>query len=212
MNAGLTYENEARRRGYRLIAGVDEAGRGPLAGPVVAAAVALKRWEFESRIDDSKKISLLQREKAFHEIHENGCVGVGIASEAVVDEAGIVEATHHAMGAAVAQLVARLSPRKQYSHRYFRKNLILLIDGRTFSAESPYPYRTIIRGDSLSLSIACASIVAKVTRARILDSYDKIYPGYGFKDHKGYGTAAHKEALRRLGPSLIHRKTYRWRE
>jgi len=176
-----------------LIAGVDEAGRGPLAGPVVASAVILKRFDFTARVDDSKKLSPAAREKAYSEIYEKAFVGLGIVDEKVIDEINIYQATRRAM----EQAIASLNVRPEY----------ILVDGR-INLATPCPHVCIVRGDSKSLSIGAASIVAKVTRDRLMREYDALYPVYGFKDHKGYPTRRHKQALTRHGPSPIHRFTY----
>ncbi len=196
------YEQRLLSKGYDLVIGIDEAGRGPLAGPVVASAVALKRVDFSSKIADSKKISARQRENAFKEICENASVGIGIINETVIDENNILKATFFAMTNAVKQLISRLNNR-------YRK-ICLLVDGNKFETDLPYDYQTIVGGDTSVLSIACASIVAKLMRDRILVTYDKIFPEYGFRRHKGYPTAYHKQALRRFGPSIIHRKTFKY--
>ena len=206
----LYYENQAKRKGFRFIIGVDEAGRGPLAGPVVAGAVLLKRRKFQNKIADSKKITPQQRERAFHEIFQNAYVGIGLINETVIDSQNILKATHHAMNRAVQQLIAQLSG--IHTQDGLSSYVYLLIDGNSFKTELPYCYQTIIRGDNRSLSIACASIVAKVTRDRILNIYDRIFPQYGFRQHKGYPTRAHREAIFRNGLSPIHRKTFRFRQ
>ena len=205
----LDYEQKARRKGYSIVVGLDEAGRGPLAGPVVAAAVFLKQHRFESPIRDSKKLSPRQREKAFLEIYQKAHVGIGIMSEAVVDEVNILEATFLAMTRAVEQLISHLP---QYNEREddLPGRVFLLIDGHIFRSSLLYPFQTIIKGDNLSLSIACASIIAKVTRDRILDAYDQVLPQYGFRQHKGYATISHREALRQFGPSFIHRRSFHY--
>lgn len=206
MNAD--FEQEMKAEGFGLIIGVDEAGRGPLAGPVVAAAVALKDDQFQSKIGDSKELSARQREQAFDEIYEKAFVGVGIVSESVIDRSNILDATFLAMSNAVENVVAQFSSSVTGSDGCDR-NICLLIDGNMFRSDLPYEYRTIIQGDSYVLSIACASIVAKVTRDRILNVYDTIYPQYGFKRHKGYPTPQHKQAIRDHGLSLIHRRSYK---
>lgn len=203
----LDHERKAEEAGYRFIIGVDEAGRGPLAGPVVASAVLLKQIDFSCRICDSKKISALQRERAFYEIFDKGIVGVGMISETVIDEQNIIRATFHAMTQAVTDLVARL-PLEWKASQDFSKRIMLLIDGHLFRSSLPYAYRTIIKGDDLSLSISSASIVAKVVRDRILTIYDQIYPQYGFRQHKGYGTEGHYAAILEHGLSPIHRRTF----
>ncbi|MFH1360448.1 MAG: ribonuclease HII [Candidatus Omnitrophota bacterium] len=207
----LYYENKAKKQGFQFIVGIDEAGRGPLAGPVVASAVILTKKRFRHKIQDSKTLTPQQRENAFHEIFQNGYLGVGIMNEAVIDEINILEATYRAMAQAVERLIDRL-PAKKKLHKNFAKKVCLLVDGQSFRADLPYSYKTIIRGDQLSRSIACASIVAKVIRDRILATYDAVYPQYGFKEHKGYPTRKHRMALKRFGPSAIHRKTFRFHE
>ncbi len=206
----LDFERKAKRRGYDLIVGIDEAGRGPLAGPVVASAVALKKHKFRSTIRDSKKISALKREQAFHEILDNAYVGIGIVNENIIDAINILEATYFAMSMAVSDLIGKISP-TYIKPENLQQKVFLLIDGKSFKSELPFDYKTIVRGDDLSLSIACASIVAKVIRDRILKTYDRVFPQYGFKDHKGYPTKKHKAAIKNHGLSLIHRKTFRAR-
>ena len=202
------FENLARRKGFRLIIGIDEAGRGPLAGPVVASAVCLKKRNFRSKICDSKKINTRQREKAFYEILENAYVGVSIMSESIIDTENILKATFHAMTQAVHRLIERL-PADEIQQRDLNRDVCLLVDGNSFKTNLPYSYQTIVGGDDLSISIACASIVAKVTRDRILNIYDRVFPQYGFKQHKGYPTKAHRAAIQTHGLSVIHRKTFR---
>jgi len=173
---------------------VDEAGRGPLAGPVVAAAVILKTFDFKERIDDSKKLSALKREKAYREIVKKAFVGVGIIDEKTIDRINIYQATRAAMHSALSNLTAK----PEY----------VIVDGRMKLATS-CPIKCIPGGDAKSMSIAAASIIAKVTRDRIMVEYDNIYPQYGFAKHKGYGTKRHIAALNEHGPSQIHRKTFR---
>ena len=203
----LTFEKNALDEGFSFVIGVDEAGRGPLAGPVVAAAVKLSGHTFQNTINDSKKMTPLQRERAFHEIRENSFVGVGIVDEGIIDRINILQATYLAMAAAVRDLTTKFSPANALQPDA-RKNVCLLIDGNSFKSDLPYAVRTIIDGDALSLSIACASIIAKVTRDKILMEYDKTFPQYGFAKHKGYPTADHKLAIREHGLSPIHRKTF----
>ena len=200
------FEKKALQKGFELVIGIDEAGRGPLAGPVVASAVSLRTFRFKTRISDSKKLSPRQREEAFHEIFDQAYVGVGIISEAVIDEINILEATFVAMNNAVRQLVLRYSA--VHKKNISAGHVHLLVDGNRFKSDLPYSYQTVVDGDESILSIACASIVAKVTRDRILRTYDQIFPAYGFKEHKGYPTAQHKEVLKRLGPTLIHRRSF----
>ena len=183
-----------------MIIGVDEVGRGPLAGPVVAAAVALKTTRFKNRIDDSKKLTSRQRESAFFEIINKSIFGIGIANEKIIDNLNILVATRLAMEQALDALLDNLKHhKKQYIH--------ILIDGNV-KLDISLPFTNIIRGDSKSKSIACASIVAKVTRDRLMCLYDRIYPQYGFFQHKGYPTKMHREAIKRFGSSLIHRTTF----
>jgi ribonuclease HII len=196
----LYYERKFRKSGYDLIVGVDEAGRGPLAGPVVAAAVALSTTRFRNRIDDSKKLTALQRHKAFSEITRKSVFGIGIINEKVIDRVNILEATRIAMKQAVVELIAKLNSDQ-------KRCICLLVDGDV-RFDVDLPINNIIRGDSKSKSIASASILAKVTRDRIMSLYDRIYPQYGFLQHKGYPTKRHRLALKKFGPSLIHRKSF----
>ena len=197
----LYHERRAKKDGYSVIVGVDEAGRGPLAGPVVLAAVILNTYAFSSRIDDSKKLTARQRRKAFDEILGKSSYAVGIMNQGVIDSVNISAATHFAVDEAIARLMKRFrSPPK-------RKTVILLLDGRLRSHLS-YHAKEIIGGDGLSLSIAAASIVAKVIRDRIMEIYDRIYPQYGFSRHKGYGTAEHLDRVSTCGLSPLHRRTF----
>ncbi|MDP2943006.1 MAG: ribonuclease HII [Candidatus Omnitrophota bacterium] len=189
----LYYERKLKKQGKRHIAGVDEAGRGPLAGPVVASAVVLKDFRFRNRIADSKALSRKARERAYEEILEKAYVGIGVVGEKEIDRINILQATLRAMEMAVRDL----SVKPDY----------LLIDGITCPV-IPHPKLAIIDGESHSISIACASIVAKVTRDLIMFYYDALYPKYGFARHKGYGTKAHFGAIRRHGPCPIHRFTF----
>ena len=205
----LRFENKAKKEGYQFILGVDEAGRGPLAGPVVASAVALKTFQFYNKIDDSKKLSAPKREKAFLEIYNNAYVGIGIVNERIIDSVNILEATYFAMSQAIQQLILNI-PSNIYKRKIQKNtNILILVDGNKFKTDLPYSYQTVIKGDMLSLSIACASIIAKVTRDRILRIYDQVYPEYGFSHHKGYPTKAHKNAIKNYGLSFIHRKSFK---
>lgn len=192
-NRLLAHEKRLNSLGYKLIAGIDEAGRGPLAGPVVAGAVILKSFRFKARIDDSKKLSAAMREKAYREIFRKAIVGIGVVDEKVIDEINILQATIRAMNEAMANL--------EVTPDY------VIVDGRV-RLSTGCPVKCIVRGDSSSLSIAAASIVAKVTRDRIMTEYDKIFPQYGFARHKGYPTKMHKKALVSNGASPIHRRTF----
>lgn len=179
---------------YHFICGIDEAGRGPLAGPVVAGAVILPKDDPILYLNDSKKLSEKKRAMLYEEIMARAAaVGVGMASHTRIDEINILQATYEAMRAAVRNLPV--------------KPEILLNDAVTIP-EVDIPQVPIIKGDAKSVSIAAASIIAKVTRDRIMVEYDKEFPGYGFAGHKGYGTKAHIEALKELGPSPIHRRTF----
>lgn len=191
----LCFERLARKQGYGIVAGIDEAGRGPLAGPVVAAAVVLPDGIVLPGVTDSKQLHARRREELLCLIQGTAlAIGVGCADAAAIDEHNILRATLMAMADAVAQI----TPSPDF----------LLIDGITPLPLS-IPQRTIKKGDSLSLSVAAASIIAKVTRDRLMEEYDRRYPGYGFAGHKGYGSAAHLAAIGRLGPCPIHRKTFR---
>ncbi len=196
----LYFERKFKKQGFDIIIGVDEAGRGPLAGPVVAAAVTLSTHRFKNRIDDSKKLNPLAREKAFQEIVRKSVFGIGIVPEGVIDSVNILQATRAAMKEAVSRLVAKLKTKK-------RPRIHVIVDG-DLTLDIDFSCTGIIKGDSKSKSIACASILAKVTRDRIMELYDKIYPPYRFIKHKGYPTKEHREILKRIGPSLIHRRSF----
>lgn len=201
------FENEAKAAGFRWVIGIDEAGRGPLAGPVVAAAVLLRNTNFDQPINDSKKMTERQRERAFLEIFDKSYVGIGVICESVIDSTNILKATFLAMERAVRQLIVAM-PHEHVQSQGFEREVLLLVDGPHFKSSLPYRFRPIIDGDARSLSIACASVVAKVQRDRILKTYDSIYPQYGFKSHKGYPTASHRKAIMENGLSPIHRKTF----
>lgn len=196
----LYYERKLKRQGCRLVIGVDEAGRGPLAGPVVAAAVALKESRFKNRIDDSKKLTAAQRESAFCEITDKSVFGIGIIDELMIDYFNILNATRMAMEQAIAALLDQTGD-------LYRGSTHIIVDGN-IKLYSGIPFTSIIKGDAKSKSIACASILAKVTRDRIMSLYDGLYPEYGFIRHKGYPTAAHRNILKGLGPLKIHRKSF----
>jgi len=187
------YEKKALEAGHKNIAGLDEAGRGPLAGPVVAGAVIILDGDFTERIDDSKKLSEKKREKAFLDIIKRCDIGIGVTGVEEIDKFNILNATLLAMKRAVNELKNKPG--------YF------LIDGM-MNVPLPQERTYLIRGESLSLSIACASIIAKVFRDRLMMEEDKKYPLYGFKKHKGYGTQEHVEAIRKHGLCSIHRNTF----
>lgn len=197
----LYFERKFEEKGYNLIIGVDEAGRGPLAGPVVAAAVALKSKTFKNRIDDSKKLSARQRETAFEEIVANSIFGVGMVDEKSIDRLNILVATCQAMESAIAMLIDKIK-NLRVSH-----DIHVLVDGNV-PLNIKWPFINIIKGDSRSMSIACASIIAKVTRDRIMFLYDGLYPQYGFCQNKGYPTLGHRLALKKFGLSPIHRNSF----
>ena len=191
----LTIEKKLRERGIQHIAGVDEAGRGPLAGPVVAAAVILPPDTLIPGLNDSKALSEKRRAELFETIHNTAlAIGVGKASPQEIDKYNIRNATHHAMCEALASL--NISPNR------------VLIDGNTLPG-SPFPEQAVIGGDRKSLSIAAASVIAKVTRDRLMIDYHAQYPAYGFAHHKGYGSADHLAALQKHGPCPIHRQSFR---
>jgi ribonuclease HII len=192
---GLGIERKYWRKGIGRIAGVDEAGRGPLAGPVVAAAVIFSPGVSILGVDDSKKLTPLRREELFEIIRQSALAfGVGIVSHETIDRINVLRATMEAM----AEAVSRLKPGPDY----------LLVDG-PICEPGVVPAEAMVRGDARCFSIAAASIIAKVTRDRIMMEYDRQFPGYGFARHKGYGTPEHLAALRRLGPCEIHRKSFR---
>ena len=187
-------EDECRAEGYTVICGVDEAGRGPLAGPVCAAAVILPDHLELPGLNDSKKLSDKKRRELFPLIKEQAIAyGIGLASEKEIDEINILQATFLAMERALAQLENRAD--------------LALIDGNR-AKDFGMSVKTVVKGDSLSASIAAASILAKVTRDDMMEAYAGEYPGYGFEIHKGYGTKAHYAALAEKGPSPIHRMTF----
>ena len=189
------YEDEAARRGYAHIAGIDEAGRGPLAGPVVAAAVVLSFPDIPRGLNDSKLLSARVREKLAYEIGEKAvAVGIGIVPPEIIDQINILQATRQAMSLAVKNML----PQPDY----------LLIDG-PISLDLDFPQEAIVKGDRLSLSVAAAGIVAKVTRDKIMLDLHEKYPLYGFDRHKGYPTQGHRQAILTYGPCLAHRKSFR---
>jgi len=191
----LAFEKQAVQSGYKVIAGVDEAGRGPLAGPVVSAAVVLPENFDVSGINDSKTLSEKRRQALFPVIKNQAIAfGIGMADHGEIDRINILQASLLSMKRAVENL--KVTP--DY----------LLIDGK-FAIDSTIDQRPLIKGDGLSLSIAAASILAKVTRDRIMADLDRQYPGYGFSRHKGYPTKAHKAAILAHGPCPVHRKSFK---
>lgn len=190
----MQFEREKQKEGYEIIAGIDEAGRGPIAGPVVAGAVILPFSFSHKEITDSKKVSEKKRDE-FYEIITSEALywSVGIAEPKEIDEINILRATHKAMRLAIENL--GIMPE------------IALVDGLPVKG-LPCFHQAIVKGDSLVKSISCASIIAKVTRDRIMIEYDKIYPQYGFGKHKGYGTKAHIDAIKKYGVCPIHRVSF----
>ena len=189
------FEEKARRRGFSKIAGLDEAGRGPLAGPVVSAAVILPESFAVSDITDSKKLTPKKREKLYDEIYAHSrAVGIGIVDPVEIDRINILQASLLAMRLSLYNL----DPKPD----------CLLIDG-IFCIESPLPQEPIKKGDSLSMSIAAASIIAKVTRDRLMEKYSHDYPQFGFAKHKGYPTKTHKAAIQKFGCCPIHRRSFK---
>lgn len=188
-------EFERKYDDYEYICGIDEVGRGPLAGPVYAAAVILPKDKEILYLNDSKQLSAKKREELYDVIMENAvAVGIGFCEHTVIDEINILQATYEAMRRAVASLKVKPS--------------VLLNDAVIIPNIGDYKQVSIIKGDAKSASIAAASIVAKVTRDRVMDEYDKLYPGYGFASNKGYGSKEHITALKELGPTPIHRASF----
>ncbi len=189
----LAYENELYAQGIDLIAGVDEVGRGPLAGPVVAAAVILPKACKIPGLNDSKKIPKSKHKEIYEDVLQNAiAIGIGVKDNQVIDQVNIYEATKLAMMEAIGQL----EPQPQH----------LLIDA--MKLDLPIPQTSIIKGDANSLSIAAASIVAKVTRDQMMEKFDREYPGYDFAQNAGYGTAKHLAGLDKLGVTPIHRRSF----
>lgn len=192
LEAISVYEREYA--GWGAVCGIDEAGRGPLAGPVVAGAVILPKDEKILYVNDSKKLSEKKREMLYDEIMSRAlAVGVGVVGPERIDEINILQATYEAMRMAVAQLTVPPD--------------ILLNDAVTIP-DLPIRQVPIVKGDAKSVSIAAASIIAKVTRDRLMREYDQIFPEYDFASNKGYGTRSHIEALKALGPAPVHRRTF----
>jgi len=189
------FEDEAESSGYKLIAGIDEAGRGPLAGPVVSACVVLPPGFSHPDIDDSKKLSFKKRVFLYSKITECALfVAIGIADTPEIERDNILKASLNSMKRSVENLLVKPD--------------FLLIDGK-FEIDSDIPQKAVIKGDSKSVSIAAASIIAKVERDRLMVKFDQLYPEYGFARHKGYPTKAHKQAILDHGITPIHRKTFK---
>jgi ribonuclease HII len=188
------FEKLAQVEGYRCIAGVDEAGRGPLAGPVVAAAVIFPPEYSNIEINDSKKLTVRKRDELYRVITEEAmAVGIGVVEADVIDRINILQASLQAMREAVLGLLVKPD--------------YLLIDG-LYTIDFDIPQKALVRGDSLSMSIAAASIIAKVSRDRIMEMYHRQFPQYNFLQNKGYGTAGHRKILQEIGMCKIHRRSF----
>jgi len=222
-------EKELWEKGYQIVIGIDEAGRGPLAGPVVAAATMLRNFQFPisnfqsnpndsisknlDLIRDSKKLSEKQREKVFDFIHEHFWVGVGICDHHTIDRINILEASFLAMKKAVGELLRIMNQELRIKDEekmplIHDSNFIILVDGNKLIPNFSHEQRAIVGGDKIVKSISAASIIAKVTRDRMMLEMDAKYPAYGFDAHKGYGTKFHMEMIHLHGPSSIHRQSF----
>lgn len=188
-------EKEFFDKGIKNIAGIDEAGRGPLAGPVVVASVIMNPDSMIEGVNDSKKVSENKREKLYDLILEEAIsYGIGIIYQDEIDKINILQATKKGLTEAISQM--EIKPN------------IIMVDALTGIDTLGIPYKSIIKGDAKCYSISCASIIAKVTRDRIMREWDKVYPEYGFASHKGYGTAKHIAAIKEFGATPIHRRTF----
>lgn len=195
LNILKEFEKNLYNTGLKHIAGIDEAGRGPLAGPVVVGIAIMKPDSFIEGVNDSKKISEKKREKLYEQITEEAIDwAVGIVDQTEIDEINILNATKKALHMAISNL--KIKPDR------------ILVDALEHIDTCGVPYTSIIKGDAKVYSISCASIIAKVTRDRMMQEYDEIYPQYGFAGHKGYGTAKHIQAIKDFGPCPIHRKSF----
>lgn len=193
-----SFERRAHQHGYKLIAGIDEAGRGPLAGPVVAAAVILPTDYENPEIKDSKQLSARKRERLYEIVKQDALsIGLSVVETYIIDTANILQATMIAM----REAISNLSVTPDY----------LLIDG-LHRISTPIPQEAIVKADSLSISVASASIIAKVSRDRIMEIYHRQFPQYNFLKNKGYGTKEHREAIKKYGRCKIHRKSFRIKE
>ena len=188
-------ENELRKRGFKSICGIDEAGRGPLAGPVVVASVIMPAESNIEGVNDSKKISEKKREKLYEQILDEAIsYGVGIVGQDEIDEINILNATKKGLTMSLQELTVKPD--------------LIIVDALNHIDTMGIPYESIIKGDAKCYSISAASIIAKVTRDRIMREWDKVYPEYGFERHKGYGTSAHIEAIKEYGLCPIHRRSF----
>ena len=189
------HENELRNKGFKTICGIDEAGRGPLAGPVVVASVIMPANSMIEGVNDSKKISEKKREKIYDQILEEAVsYGIAIIGQDEIDEMNILNATKKGLTVSLQELT--------------EKPDLIVVDALSGIDTMGIPYESIIKGDAKCYSIAAASILAKVTRDRIMREWDKVYPEYGFEKHKGYGTAAHIAAIKENGLCPIHRRSF----
>ncbi len=193
------FESNLYDEGNKLICGIDEAGRGPLAGPVAVGAVVMKPDSMLEWVNDSKKVTERRREILYDRIIEDSLAwSVQLVPETKIDEINILEATKYGLNLAIKDIINQLQ----------RKPDIVIVDAlREINTEN-IPYESIIKGDATCYSISCASILAKVTRDRLMRQWDEVYPQYGFAKNKGYGTKEHIEALKKYGPCMIHRKTF----
>ncbi len=198
-------ERELYQKGVKSICGIDEAGRGPLAGPVVVASVIMPEGSMIEGVNDSKKVSEKKREKLYEQIIEEAVAyGVGIIDQNEIDRINILNATKEGLTLCIKELEKNLKEK----NRGIEKPEIILVDALTKIDTDHIPYQSIIKGDAKSYSIAAASIIAKVTRDRIMRQWDEVYPEYGFAKHKGYGTAMHISAIKQYGICPLHRKTF----
>ena len=193
-------------KGLKAIAGIDEAGRGPLAGPVVVVCCLMPKESMIEGVNDSKKISEKKRELLYEQItNEAISYGIGIIDQKEIDEINILQATKKGLTIAIKDMEAKLAEKPELG---IIKPDAILVDALTKIDTDGIPYKSIIHGDAISYSIACASIIAKVTRDRIMRQWDEIYPQYGFAKHKGYGTAAHIQAIKQYGICPLHRLSF----
>jgi ribonuclease HII len=235
-NSTFDLEKKLFKKGFNIIIGTDEVGRGPLCGPVVAAAVMLRNFQFPisnfqsstneqifndpmwDLVRDSKKLSEKQRESVWNFIHENFYIGIGLCDHETIDRINILEASFLSMKKAVQDLLRKIpNDKNQMSNKFQNENTkydiqntkyMILVDGNKKIPNFSYEQRAIIGGDKLVKSISAASIVAKVTRDRIMADFHLKYPQYGLDKHKGYGTKLHMDALTKYGPCPIHRKSF----
>ena len=200
-------ENELyAQKNIKYIAGIDEAGRGPLAGPVVVACCLMPKHSMIEGVNDSKKVSEKKREKLYDLITQEAIsYGVGIIGQKEIDEINILQATKKGLTIAIKEMEKKLAENPELG---VNKPDAILVDALTKIDTDGIPYKSIIHGDAISYSIACSSIIAKVTRDRIMRQWDEIYPEYGFAKHKGYGTAAHIKAIKEYGLCPLHRISF----